>query len=448
MEDWKQLYHSRLCTAEEAVEHIPDGAYVVAAHAASEARAILRAVTKRAPQMRDVVLANMLCMGEMPYCAKELEGHIHYETWFACGGNRDAVNGGWADFIPSYYSRIPELFEQRPADVAILSLSRPDEAGNCSLSLTADFQWAAAKSAKLVIAQVNDQMPFVYGDCLVPVSALDYIVEVSEPVPELPRPKLGEVERAIGRHCASLIRDGDTLQLGIGAIPDALLGELRNKRDLGVHSEMISDGVMELMEAGVINNTRKTLHPGVSVATFLMGTRRLYDFAHCNPAVELYPVNHTNHPTIAAMNDNLVAINSGLQVDLLGQVVADTIGPKQFSGVGGQMDFFRGAALSRGGRSILALPATAGRGMISRIVAKLDPWAAVTSTRNDVDYVVTEYGVAQLRGRSVRQRAEALISIAHPDFRNELRRAWEGRMEAYTEEAAKARKAAAQTDMH
>lgn len=429
MGDWRELYRSRLCTAQEAVAHIPDGSYVVAAHAAAEARAVLRALTERAPQMHGVTVATMLCMGEMPYCAKELEGHIHYESWFACGGSRAAINGGWADFIPSYYCRIPELFEERPPDVAILSLSRPDENGNCSLSLTADFQWAAAKSAKLVIAQVNDQMPFVYGDCLVPVSALHHIVEVSEPVPELPRPQLGEVERAIGRHCASLIRDGDTLQLGIGAIPDALLGELRDKRDLGVHSEMLSDGVMELMEAGVINNTRKTLHPGVSVATFLMGSRRLYEFAHCNPKVELYPVDHTNDPRVAAQNDNLVAINSGLQVDLLGQVVADTIGPKQFSGVGGQVDFFRGAAMSRGGRSILALPATAGGGTISRIAAKLDPWAVVTSTRNDVDYVVTEYGVAQLRGRSVRQRAEALISIAHPDFRADLRSAWEGRME-------------------
>ena len=252
MDNWKELYRSRLCTAQEAAARIPDGAYVVCAHVASEPRAILRALVERAGQMRGVTLSNMLCLGEMPYCAPGLEGHLHYETWFACGGSRAALREGRADFIPSYYSRIPELLEQRPPDVAILSLSAPNESGLCSLGLTADFQWAAASRAKLVIAQINDQMPFVCGECLVSVSALDAIVEVSEPIPQLPRPKLGEVERAIGRHCAGLIRDGDTLQLGIGAIPDALLGELTNKKDLGIHSEMISDGVMELMEAGVI----------------------------------------------------------------------------------------------------------------------------------------------------------------------------------------------------
>ena len=425
MDNWKELYRSRLCTAQEAAARIPDGAYVVCAHVASEPRAILRALVERAGQMRGVTLSNMLCLGEMPYCAPGLEGHLHYETWFACGGSRAALREGRADFIPSYYSRIPELLEQRPPDVAILSLSAPNESGLCSLGLTADFQWAAASRAKLVIAQINDQMPFVCGECLVSVSALDAIVEVSEPIPQLPRPKLGEVERAIGRHCAGLIRDGDTLQLGIGAIPDALLGELTNKKDLGIHSEMISDGVMELMEAGVINNSRKKLHPGVSVATFLMGTDRFYRFLDHNSSVELYPVDHTNNPLVAAQNDNLVAINSALQVDLFGQVAAEAMGPVQFSGVGGQVDFFRSAALSRGGRAILALPSTAAKGTQSRIVAALPQGSIVTSTRNDVDYVVTEYGVAPLRGRSVRQRAENLIAIAHPDFRDLLRTQWE-----------------------
>lgn len=425
MENWKALYRSCLCTAEEAVARIPNGAYVVSSHAASEPRVILSALVACASKLQDVTLSNMLCLGEMPYCAPGLEGHLRYETWFACGGSRAALREGRADFIPSYYSRISALFEQRPPDVAILSLSPPDENGLCSLGLTADFQWAAASRAKVVIAQVNDQMPFVYGGCMVPVSALDAIVEVSEPIPQLPRPRVGEVERAIGRHCADLIRDGDTLQLGIGAIPDALLGELRDKKDLGIHSEMISDGVMELMEAGVINNSRKTLHPGVSVATFLMGTDKFYRFLDRNSSVELHPVDYTNNPLVAARNDNLVAINSALQVDLWGQVAAEAIGPVQYSGVGGQVDFFRSAALSRGGRAILALPSTNAKGKQSRIVAALPQGSIVTSTRNDVDYVVTEYGVAALRGRSVWERAENLIAVAHPDFRDLLRAQWE-----------------------
>ncbi|MPM23414.1 Butanoate coenzyme A-transferase [bioreactor metagenome] len=312
-------------------------------------------------------------------------------------------------------------------DVALVQVSPPDQNGYCSLGVSVDYTKPALESAKTVIAQVNPQMPRTMGDSFVHVSQLDWIVEADVPLLQLKPPVIGAVERAIGEHCAGLIRDGDTLQLGIGAIPDAVLLFLKEKKDLGIHSEMFSDGVVELFEAGVITNRRKTLHPGKCVVTFLMGTRRLYDFVNDNPAVMMMPVDYVNDPYVIRQNDNLVSINSCLQVDLQGQVVSTSVGKREFSGVGGQVDFVRGANMSRGGRSIMAMPATAKGGAVSKIAAVIDEGASVTTSRHDVGYVVTEYGVAELRGKTLRQRARALIAIAHPDFRAALAQEFECR---------------------
>ena len=313
-----------------------------------------------------------------------------------------------------------------PLDVAMVMVSPPDENGMCSLGVSVDYTQEAVKQARTVIAQVNPQMPWTGPHSLVRVEDLDCIVEHEAPLIELQPPKIGEIERAIGEHCASLIPDGATLQLGIGAIPDAVLLFLKDKKDLGIHSEMFSDGVVALAEAGVITNAKKTLHPGKFVVTFLMGTRRLYDFVDHNPDVDMYPVDYVNNPFIIAQNDNLISINSCVQVDLMGQVASETIGPRQISGVGGQVDFVRGASASKGGVSIMAMPATV-KGKISKIVPLLDEGAAVTTSRNDVDYIVSEYGVAALKGQTLRQRARNLIEIAHPDFRDGLKAEFERR---------------------
>ena len=350
-----------------------------------------------------------------------------YKRQFLGGSSREAAAQGRADFTPSFFFEIPRLFSTTlPVDVAMVMVSPPDENGMCSLGVSVDYTQEAVRRAKLVIAQVNPQMPYTGPHSLVPATALDCIVEWDAPLIELAPPKIGEVERAIGGHCASLVPDGATLQLGIGAIPDAVLLFLEGKKDLGIHSEMFSDGVVKLAEAGVINNTRKSLHPGKFEVAFLMGTRRLYDFVDHNPDVELRPVDYINNPFIIAQNDNLISINSCVQVDLMGQVASETIGPKQISGVGGQVDFVRGASASRGGVSIMAMPSTV-KGKLSKIVPLLDEGAAVTTSRNDVDYVVTEYGVAHLKGETLRQRARNLIAVAHPDFQDGLKEEFERR---------------------
>jgi len=293
-----------------------------------------------------------------------------------------------------------------------------------------DYAKYAAETARIVIAQINKEMPRTLGDSFIHISDIDYIVEYDEPIPQLQPPTITDVEKKIGGNCAKLIRDGDTLQLGIGAIPDAVLLSLKNKRDLGIHSEMFSDGVVELVGAGVINNRKKTLHNGKSIATFLMGTKRLYDYVNNNSAVEMYPVTYVNDPLIIAQNDNLVSINSCIQIDFLGQVVSDSVGPNQLTGVGGQVDFVRGASMSNGGRSIIAMPSTTADGSVSKIVPFIDEWAAVTTSRYDVQYVITEYGIAELWGYTIRERAKRLIQIAHPKFRDDLVEKFEQRFSA------------------
>lgn len=419
---WNTWYEAHRCTPQAAVQKIQSGQRVVVAHACGEPSVILDAMVANAAQYENVEIIHMVAMGKAAYCQPQYDQHFHHNAFFLGGSTRAAAAEGRADFTPVYFSEIPAILKEelRP-NVTLLQVSPPDDHGYCSLGVSVDYTKGAAQEADLVIAQVNRFMPRTLGDSFLHVTDIDCFVEADTPVIELAPPKITDVERAIGQNVAELIRDGDTLQLGIGAIPDAVLLFLKEKHDLGIHTEMFSDGVVELVEAGVITNKKKTLHRGQSVATFLMGTRRLYDYVDNNPAVAMYPVDYVNDPYVIGQNDNLVSINSCVQIDIMGQVVSTSAGLRQISGVGGQVDFVRGANLSKGGRAIMAMPSTTGKGKISKIVPFLDQGSAVTTSRNDVNYVVTEYGIAQLRGKSLRQRAEALIAIAHPDFRAELR---------------------------
>lgn len=418
---WKTWYKEHLFTPEQAVQQIKSGQRVVVAHACGEPSIILDALVANAAQYENVEIIHMVAMGKAAYCQPQYDKNFHHNAFFLGGSTRAAAAEGRVDFTPVYFSEIPGLLREdlRP-NVTLLQCSPPDAHGYVSLGVSVDYTKPAAEASDLVIAQVNQNMPRTLGDSFLHVTQIGCLVEADTPVIELAPPKIGDVERAIGENVASLVRDGDTLQLGIGAIPDAVLLFLKEKNDLGIHTEMFSDGVVELVEAGVITNKTKTLHRGQSVATFLMGTRRLYDYVNNNPAVAMYPVDYVNDPYVIGQNDNLVSINSCVQVDIMGQVVSTSAGLRQISGVGGQVDFVRGANLSKGGRAIMAMPSTTGKGKISKIVPFLDQGSAVTTTRNEVNYVITEYGIAKLKGKSLRQRAEALIRIAHPDFRDEL----------------------------
>ena len=418
---WKTWYKEHLFTPEQAVQQIKSGQRVVVAHACGEPSIILDALVANAAQYENVEIIHMVAMGKAAYCQPQYDKNFHHNAFFLGGSTRAAAAEGRVDFTPVYFSEIPSLLREdlRP-NVTLLQCSPPDAHGYVSLGVSVDYTKPAAEASDLVIAQVNQNMPRTLGDSFLHVTQIGCLVEADTPVIELAPPKIGDVERAIGENVASLVRDGDTLQLGIGAIPDAVLLFLKEKNDLGIHTEMFSDGVVELVEAGVITNKAKTLHRGQSVATFLMGTRRLYDYVNNNLAVAMYPVDYVNDPYVIGQNDNLVSINSCVQVDIMGQVVSTSAGLRQISGVGGQVDFVRGANLSKGGRAIMAMPSTTGKGKISKIVPFLDQGSAVTTTRNEVNYVITEYGIAKLKGKSLRQRAETLIRIAHPDFRDEL----------------------------
>ena len=420
--NWQEEYKRKLVSAEVAVKSINSGDRVVVAHACGEPQVLIDALVKRAPELENVEIVHMVAMGKAEYCKPEMAGHFRHNSLFVGATTREAVNQGRADYTPCFFSEIPRLFREGylPVDVALIQVSPPDKHGFCSLGISVDYTKTAAENARIVIAQVNRYMPRTLGNSFMHISQFNYLVEADIPLIELPRPQISEVEEQIGQNVSKLIEDGSTLQLGIGAIPDAVLMFLKEKKDLGIHTEMFSDGVVELYEAGVITNQRKTIHKGKMVATFLMGTKRLYDFVNDNPVVEMHTVDYTNDPYIIGRHEKMVSINSALQVDLTGQVCADTIGLRQFSGVGGQVDFVRGTSRSPGGKSIIAMPSTAGNGKFSRIVAFLDQGAAVTTSRNDVHYIVTEYGIADLRGKTIRQRAKALIEIAHPQFREEL----------------------------
>jgi len=431
MMNYKENHKEKYLTALEAVKHIKDGDRVLIGHACGEPRELVAALCEYAPNnLHDVETVHMVGKGESRYCGEEFVGHIRHNSMFV--GNkteRNAIKAGWADYTPTYISTTPALFEEGivPLDVALVQVSAPDKHGYVSFGVAVDFTMPGTKCAKLKIAQINKNMPRAHGDCFIHLDEFDYLVEADTELIELHGKELNDVEKAIGENCASLVNDGDTLQLGIGAIPDAVLLSLKGKKDLGIHSEMFSDAVVELVEAGVITNKKKNLHPGRLVATFLMGTRKLYDFIDDNPAVYMAPSNYTNDPYVIAKNDNLISINSCIAVDFTGQVSAETVGTMQISGTGGQVDFVRGANMSRGGKSIMAMPSTAKGGTISKIVPCFEEGAVVTTGRCDIAYIVTEYGVAGLRGKSVRERARRLINIAHPDFRDELIKEWEAR---------------------
>ncbi|MGB4439937.1 MAG: acetyl-CoA hydrolase/transferase C-terminal domain-containing protein [Sedimentibacter sp.] len=426
--NWKEIYKERLMPVDEAVSKIKSGDRVVIAHAAGEPSYIVEKMVEHKEQYENVEIVHMVAMGKGEYTKPGMEKYFRHNSMFVGSCTRDAVNGGRGDFTPCFFYEVPKLFKTTmPVDVALIHVTPPDEHGYVSLGVSVDYTKPAAMSAKTVIAQVNDQMPRTMGDTFLHVSEIDCFVEYSSPIIELGKSKIGDIERAIGEYCASLVSDGDTLQLGIGAIPDAVLLFLKDKKDLGIHSEMFSDGVVELVENGVITNKKKTFHNGKMIVTFLMGTKRLYDFVNNNPLVEMYPVDYVNNPTVIMKNDNMVSINSCVQVDLMGQVCSESVGLKQISGVGGQVDFVRGATLSKNGKSIMAMPSTAARGTISKIVPLLDDGAAVTTSRNDVDYIVTEFGIASLKGKTLRQRAASLIEIAHPSFRDELKEEFEKR---------------------
>jgi 4-hydroxybutyrate CoA-transferase len=426
---WKDYYKARCIDAATAATLIRTGNRVVVGHAVGEPSHLLDAIVEHPEAYRNVEIVHMLCMGAGRYCQEGMESAFRHNSLFIGGASREANFEGRADFTPCYFSEIPGLFTQGvlPVDVALIQVSPPDHNGYCSLGVSVDYTLAAAKSAQLVIAQVNRHMPRTHGNAFLHVTEIDHFVEHDRPIIELPMAATSEVEKAIGAHCAALIEDGATLQLGIGSLPDAVLGCLRDKKDIGVHSEMISDGVVDLVEAGVVNCRRKTLHNGKIVASFLMGTRKLYDFVDDNPMMHMAPVDYVNDPYVIRQNAKMVSINSCVQVDLMGQVCSESIGLKQISAVGGQVDFVRGANMSPGGRSIIAMPSTAAGGKISKIVPLLDTGAAVTTNRNDVSTIVTEYGAAALKGKTLRERAELLIGIAHPAFRPMLAEEYERR---------------------
>lgn len=383
---------------------------------------LLDALVERAAELADVRVVHFHTEGPAPHLAPEMAGHFRHKALFIGPNARDAVNEGRAEYIPVFLSDVPALFSSGilPLDAVLINVTPPDAHGYCSLGTSVDATLAAVRSAKLVIAQLNDQMPRTLGDTFVHVSKIDYATEVSAPPYEHLEGPLGEVERRIGEHVADLVEHGSTLQLGIGAIPAATALALRDKQHLGIHTEMFTDAVVDLVECGAIDGSRKEINRGKIVSAFVMGSRRLYEFVNDNPMVELRPVDYTNDTSVIRRLTRMVAINSAIEVDLTGQVVADSIGSRFYSGVGGQMDFVRGASLAEDGRAIIALPATAAKGTVSRLTPYLKEGAGVVTTRAHARTVVTEYGVAELHGRSIAERTRALIAIAHPDFRDEL----------------------------
>jgi 4-hydroxybutyrate CoA-transferase len=423
MQNWKHEYTQKVTSKEKAISHIKSEDKVVFGHAAGEPTTLVDELVRQKDRLRNVTIIHMVPLGECQYCLPEMKDNFRHVSLFAGAGTRKAIREGRADYTPVFFSEIPRLFRDKiiPIDVALIQLSPPNENGEMSFGISVDYSLQASKSAKIVIAEVNKQMPRTMGSSI-HFSDVDFIVETDRPLSELTPPMITEIEEKIGKNIASLVPNNANLQLGIGGIPDAALKFMMDKKDLGIHSEMFSDGVVELYEKGIITNKYNNLNPGKFTATFLMGTKKLYQFVDNNSNVEMYPVDYTNNVMYAGKVDKLISINSALQIDLFGQVCSDTLGYQQFSGVGGQVDFVRASSLSQGGKSIIALPSTNKAGTISRIVGKLYDGSCVTTSRNDVHYIVTEYGIADLRGKTIRERAKRLIEIAHPNFREQLKK--------------------------
>jgi acyl-CoA hydrolase len=421
------MYRERRRDPAEAVRLVRDGETIVVPIAAGEPPALLHALSEQRREFRDVTVFQLLPLRPAGYLDPETTEHVRHNSAFLGGQSRAGVHEGWVDYSPAHFSEIPALFRRRllPSDVVFAHASPMDAHGFFSIGLSPDYTMAAIEQARAVVLEVNPQVPFCFGACHVHISEVAALVESDEPVIELPPSPIGPVERAIAGHLGELVPDGATLQIGIGGIPDAVIQQLANKRDLGVHTEMFGDGILSLLDAGVVTNRRKNLHAGVTYATFALGSHRLYEYMHRNPALQMHPVDVTNDPLLAGAQDNLHAINGTLQVDLVGQCGSESLGFRPYSGSGGQVDFVRAANRSRGGRSFLVLPSTAKNDTISRISPTLSDGTQVTTGKNDVDHVVTEYGVAHLRGRTARQRAQALIAIAHPDHRAALTEAAE-----------------------
>jgi len=419
---WETEYQKKTKTAEEALRCVQSGMRVYIQPGCAEPETLVEALMHRGPHVEDVEIVHMMTMGTAPYVAPAMAGHFRHNAVFIGGNVRDAINDGRADYTPIYLSEIEELFESgaMPIDVALVQVSPPDAHGFCSFGVGVDTTLTAARVARFVVAQVNDQMPRTNGDSFIHVNDLDAVIVDSRPLCEIKRVRITEMHTAIARNVAGLIDDGSVLQTGIGGIPDAVLPFLMDRKDLAIHSELVSDGVMPLIDAGVITGARKNFKPRKIIVGFVLGTRKMFDYVHNNSIFEFHPTAYVNDPALIARNDRMVAINSCLQVDLTGQVCSDSIGNQFYSGIGGQVDFLRGASRSKGGKPIIALSSTAKNGTISRIVPMLSPGAGVVTSRGLVRYVVTEFGVAYLHGKSIRERAKALIDIAHPDFREEL----------------------------
>lgn len=421
----RDLYQHKLVSVQDAIKQVRDGDFIIVPSGVGEPPQLLGALSDQRRQFRDVKVGQILALRKYAYFDPETVENVRHIAFFYGPGSRAGGQGGWVDFVPNYFSEIPSLIERGniPADVVFSMASSMDENGYFALSLGTDYTMAAIANARTVVLEVNPNVPFTHGQCHVHISQISALVESNDPILEVGLPVIGPVQAEIGKYVAEMIGDGATLQIGYGAIPDAVVIQLAEKHDLGIHTEMIGDGILSLVACGAVTNQKKNIHKGKMLATFALGSQKLYRFMHQNPQLEMHPVNYTNDPTVAGLNDNLMTINASLQIDLLGQCGSESLGGTPYSGTGGQSDFVRAANRSKGGKSFIVLPSTAKGDTISRIVPALANGTHISTSKNDVNYVVTEFGIAQLRGKSNRQRAEELIAIAHPNFRAELRAA-------------------------
>jgi len=418
----KEMYQQKRTNPMDAVKLVKDGDTIVIPTGVGEPPSLLTALSERRREFRDVKVSQILPLRKYGYLDPETTEHVRHSAYFFGGATRPGGQEGWVDFMPSYFSEMPDLIDRglTPTDVVFTMVSPMDEHGYFSLGLAPDYTMAALAKARVIVLEVNPNVPFCYGNCHVHISQVTALVENEDPLLEVGLPKIGPVQEAIGKYVADMIPDGATLQIGYGGIPDAVVMQLTHKHDLGIHTEMVGDGILTLIEAGVVTNRRKNYYPGKMFATFALGSNKLYKFMDRNPALEMHPVDFTNDPYLAGKNDNLHCINATMQVDFMGQCGSESLGYKPYSGTGGQSDFVRAANRSQGGKAFIVVPSTAKDDTISRIVPTLTPGTHVSTSKNDINYVVTEYGVAQLRGKTAKERTKALIAIAHPKFRDEL----------------------------